>query len=83
MKLIIIPCIPKLLLKILGIGISKADLPHIFTRFYRGKNSSKDSVGIGLSMSKSIIRGQGGDITVDSKEGKGSTFNIKLYKSVI
>jgi signal transduction histidine kinase len=77
------PLYSEIIIKDTGIGISKADLPHIFTRFYRGKNSSKDSVGIGLSMSKSIIRGQGGDITVDSREGKGSIFNIKLYKSVI
>lgn len=66
-----------------GVGIAKEDLPHIFTRFYRGKNSSNDSVGIGLSMSYSIIQNQGGDITVNSLVGKGSVFYIKLYKSVI
>ncbi len=66
-----------------GAGIAKEDLPHIFTRFYRGKNSSKDSVGIGLSMSKSIIKNQGGDITVESEANKGSMFYIKLYKSVV
>ena len=66
-----------------GVGISKEDLPHIFTRFYRSKNSSKDSVGIGLSMSRSIIKSQSGDITVESEVGKGSSFNIKLYKTVI
>lgn len=66
-----------------GVGIEKADLPHIFTRFYRGKNSSNNSVGIGLSMSRSIIRNQGGDITAESAIGKGSRFFIKLYKSVV
>lgn len=66
-----------------GPGISKEDLPHIFTRFYRGKNASHDSVGIGLAMSLSIIRNQQGDITVESKPGQGSTFFIRLYKSVI
>ncbi|MEG6613557.1 HAMP domain-containing sensor histidine kinase [Pseudoclostridium thermosuccinogenes] len=66
-----------------GPGISKEDLPHIFTRFYRGKNASPDSVGIGLAMSLSIIRNQQGDITVESKPGQGSTFFIRLYKSVI
>ena len=66
-----------------GVGISKEELPHIFTRFYRSKNSSKDSVGIGLSMSRSIIKGQSGDITVESEVGKGSSFNIKLYKTVV
>lgn len=66
-----------------GLGISKEDLPHVFTRFYRGGNSSDDSVGIGLSMSRSIIKNQAGDITVESELGMGSTFYIKLYKSVV
>lgn len=66
-----------------GVGISKEDLPYIFTRFYRSKNSSKDSVGIGLSMSRSIINSQSGEITVESEVDKGSTFRIKLYKSVV
>ena len=66
-----------------GVGIRKEDLPYIFTRFFKGKNSSPDSVGIGLAMSKSIVKNQGGDITVKSEPGKGSQFTIKLYKSVI
>lgn len=66
-----------------GEGISKEDLPRIFTRFYKGRNASPDSVGIGLAMSKSILRIQQGDITVESKPGIGSTFFIRLYKSVV
>ncbi len=66
-----------------GVGIHKEDLPHIFTRFYKGKNSSPDNVGIGLAMSRSIIRHQGGDIIVKSEPGQGSKFFIRLYKSVI
>lgn len=66
-----------------GPGISKEDLPHIFTRFYRGKNASPDSVGIGLAMARSIIKEQNGDITVESREGRGTTFSIRLYKAVI
>ncbi len=66
-----------------GEGISKKDLPHIFTRFYKGENSSPDSVGIGLAMSKSIMQRQLGDITVKSRPGEGSTFFVRLYKSVL
>jgi len=66
-----------------GTGIRKKDLPHIFTRFYRGQNASSDSVGIGLAMSYSIIKKQHGDIQVKSEFGKGSSFVIRLYKSVI
>lgn len=63
-----------------GKGISKEDIPYIFKRFYRGKNAGTDSVGIGLAMAKSIINGQNGDLTVDSKEGEGTSFSIKFYK---
>lgn len=66
-----------------GSGIAKEDLPHIFERFYKGKNASKDSVGIGLALAQGIIKAQGGDITAYSKEGEGSEFSIKLYKGVI
>ena len=38
-----------------GDGISKKDLPHIFERFYKGKNASSDSIGIGLALSKTIF----------------------------
>lgn len=66
-----------------GSGIAKEDLPHIFERFYRGKNSSADSVGIGLSLSNTIIEKQKGEILVESEVGEGSVFTIKFYKTVI
>ena len=63
-----------------GPGIDAKDLPHIFERFYKGKNSSSDSVGIGLALSKSIIESNNGYIQVDSKLNKGTTFIIKYLK---
>ena len=63
-----------------GVGISKKDIKHIFERFYKG-NHNKESIGIGLNMSKKIINLQNGLIEVSSKEGVGSTFIIKLYKN--
>ena len=66
-----------------GIGIAKEDLPNIFKRFYKGKNASKESVGIGLAMAHSIITSQNGDIEVKSKKGEGTSFRIKFYKQVI
>ena len=63
-----------------GLGISKKDIKHIFERFYKG-NHNKESIGIGLNMSKKIINLQNGLIEVSSKEGVGSTFIIKLYKN--
>ena len=66
-----------------GCGIDAVDLPHIFERFYKGKNSSSNSVGIGLALAKTIIEEQKGEIAVTSKVGEGSTFIIKFYKSII
>ena len=60
-----------------GSGIDPEDLKHIFERFYKGKNSSKDSVGIGLSLAKTIIEKDNGYITVESEMGKGSKFCIR------
>lgn len=60
-----------------GSGIDPEDLKHIFERFYKGKNSRKDSVGIGLSLAKTIIEKDNGYITVESEMGKGSKFCIR------
>ena len=62
-----------------GDGISKRDLPHIFERFYKGKNSLSESIGIGLALSKAIIEEDNGNISIYSKEGKGTTFTIKYF----
>ena len=70
----------RIIIKDQGVGISKNDLKHIFERFYKGKNSSCDSVGIGLALAKTIIEKDNGFITVTSKEGVGTTFIIKYLK---
>lgn len=59
-------------------GIDKKDLPHIFERFYKGKNASKDSVGIGLALAKTIIENDNGSITVET-DNVGSKFIIKYF----
>ena len=64
-----------------GSGIAKEDLPHIFERFYKGKNSSSESIGIGLNMSKSILQKENASVMVESTEGKGTTFTIRFYKA--
>ena len=64
-----------------GSGIDPEDLKHIFERFYKGKNSSKDSVGIGLSLAKTIIEKDNGYITVESEIRKGSKFCIRYLNS--
>ena len=66
-----------------GPGISKADLPFLFDRFYKGEGSSDDSVGIGLALSRSIIAAQNGTIKAENVPTGGARFTIRFYKSVI
>ena len=65
-----------------GIGISKSDLPHIFSKFYRGKNARStdtEGFGVGLYLANSIIKKLGGKMSVESPgEGMGSIFSITL-----
>lgn len=70
----------KIEIKDYGVGIDKEDLTHIFERFYKGKNSLNESVGIGLALSKSIIENNNGYIGVESEIRKGSLFIIKYFK---
>lgn len=62
-----------------GEGIAQEELHHIFQRFYKGKNASSNSVGIGLALAKEIITRQKGVISVESKIGKGTEFVLKFY----
>lgn len=62
-----------------GGGFDGADLPHLFERFYRGAGSSKESVGIGLALSKSIIEKENGTVTAENAETGGARFCIKFY----
>ena len=62
-----------------GAGISEADLPYVFERFYQGKQSSK-GFGLGLAICKDLVERMGGSITLESKEGVGTTVEIKLLE---
>ena len=63
-----------------GESIPKEDLKHIFERFYKGKNSSENSVGIGLALAKNIIEKNNGMINCKSELDKGTEFVIKYMK---
>lgn len=63
-----------------GEGIDEKDLKHIFERFYKGKNSSENSFGIGLSLSKTILEKQNASISCSSVLHKGTTFKIYFYE---
>jgi signal transduction histidine kinase len=60
-----------------GIGISSAELSHIFERFYRGTGSS-EGFGLGLSICKELTERMGGSISIHSREGVGTAVEIEL-----
>ena len=66
-----------------GCGINSKDIKHIFERFYKGQNSSSDSVGIGLALAKSIIERDNGYIICSSENENGTKFEIKYMVSII
>jgi signal transduction histidine kinase len=64
-----------------GIGISEADLPRIFDRFYRAENgraTNKIGSGLGLAIVKTIVNIHAGDVAAASKDGEGATFQVRL-----
>ena len=65
-----------------GNGIPKNELPHIFERFYNGSCSDENSVGIGLSLAKTIIEKNNGYISVKSNVNEGSCFSLKIFHTV-
>src|SRR5512142_1167167 len=66
-----------------GEGIPNHHLPDIFNRFYRGTNAGENSVGIGLALAKAIFTAQGGDISVRSQPGVGTSFTIQFFRGVV
>ena len=62
-----------------GAGIDEKEMPRIFARFYRGKDThGQEGVGIGLYLAREIISAEGGYIKVSSAKGKGSVFSVFL-----
>lgn len=63
-----------------GCGIPSGDLRHIFKRFYRGKASAGEQPGMGLGLAyvKLLVDAHGGEISVESHEGRGTCFTIRL-----
>lgn len=62
-----------------GEGFAREDLPHLFERFYRGKNAEKEGTGIGLALSKAIVESQNGTIAARNLAGGGACFEIHFY----
>lgn len=63
-----------------GSGIEKEDLPYIFERFYKGKNSDDRSFGIGLALARMVITGQDGTVKAENNAESGAIFTVRFYK---
>lgn len=64
-----------------GIGIPEADLQHIFKEFFRAENAKKftaSGTGMGLAITRNVVERHGGTIALNSTEGKGTTFTVRL-----
>ena len=61
-----------------GKGIPQNDLPYIFDKFYRVDSEAQTGVGLGLYLAQHIVAQLGGEITVESKQGVGTTFSVIL-----
>jgi signal transduction histidine kinase len=66
-----------------GMGIASHDIPNIFNRFHRGENADEKGVGIGLALAKAVFTAQGGDISVRSQPGVGTSFEIRVLRGVV
>ena len=62
-----------------GNGFERDDLPHVFERFYKGKNASQNSVGIGLALARSIIASQNGTVKAENAPEGGALFTVRFY----
>ncbi|MBQ9952974.1 MAG: HAMP domain-containing histidine kinase [Clostridia bacterium] len=77
------PLCCKIVIRDNGKGIDPADLPHLFERFYRGKNADSQSIGIGLALSRMILSRQNGTVKAENHSQGGACFTIQIYKGVV
>ena len=64
-----------------GVGIPSSDLERVFERFYRvdrARSRQTGGTGLGLSIVRHVANNHGGEVTVESREGEGSTFRLRL-----
>ena len=66
-----------------GAGIPATEMPHIFERFYKGKDSDDKSFGIGLALARMIITSQNGTVKAENSSPTGARFTIRFYKGTV
>lgn len=77
------PIFTEIIITDTGSGFNEEDIPHIFERFYKGQNSSKESFGIGLNLAKMIITAHNGTVKAGNSQLGGAEFIIRFYKQIV
>lgn len=77
------PIFTEIIITDTGSGFNEEDIPHIFERFYKGRNSSKESFGIGLNLAKMIIAAHNGTVKAENSQSGGAEFIIRFYKQIV
>ena len=77
------PIYTELLVEDDGPGIDPQDLPHLFERFYKGRDASPSSIGIGLALAQRIVTLQNGTIRAANCRGGGARFTIRFYSETV
>lgn len=69
----------RLMVRDSGRGIPESEIPHVFERFWRGAGTQgTEGSGVGLAVVSELVRAHGGSVEVESREGEGSTFTVRL-----
>lgn len=74
------PLYTEILVQDEGAGFAGEDIPHLFERFYRGRNAGEGGIGIGLALAKEIIERQNGTIRAKNLPEGGACFEIRFYR---
>lgn len=74
------PVYTEIVIRDTGVGIAEEDLPHIFDRFYKGRNSSSNSTGIGLAFARQVIHSMNGTIRAGNHPDGGAVFTIRMIR---
>ncbi len=77
------PLCSEIVIRDSGPGVAPEDLPHLFERFYKGKNSGGSGVGIGLALCRTIVAGQNGSVKAENAKQGGAQFTVRIYKSTV
>lgn len=77
------PLFTKIVVSDTGEGFEADDLPHLFERFYRGKNADPDSIGIGLALTREVLAAQNATITASNNTTGGARFTVRFYHKTV